>query len=217
MSFKKELIQRAADLLKRFHPETPIVALTDPEHGDVDDLSITAGELQGVMEAFARSTFTIEANPASDDDIAKLMDAAKLAGAEVRGSIFPAPTVIQWLLDDERGPPEPDFWTSHNNMENLGLGKGVAHNKGDLVWDFALQTWTNADTPLYTAPPRTASSESTEVLRIALKRISELTPASANARDARDMHLTVKAIADVALEAERNGSASSSSGTGGGE
>lgn len=33
----------------------------------------------------------------------------------------------------------------------------------------------------------------------ALDRISKLTPDAANARDARDLHLTVKAIADTAL------------------
>lgn len=67
-------------------------------------------------------------------------------------------------------------------------------------------------TPLYTHPPHREGEDSAEVLRSALQRISELTPARANARDARDLHLTVKAIADVALAATRSGSATSANG-----
>ena len=63
---------------------------------------------------------------------------------------------------------------------------------------------------LYPAPPLSREGEdSAEVLRSALQRISELTPARANARDARDLHLTVKAIAEVALAATRSASATS--------
>lgn len=39
----------------------------------------------------------------------------------------------------------------------------------------------------------------TQRLREALKRISALTPAAANAATARDLHMTVRAIADAAL------------------
>lgn len=41
-----------------------------------------------------------------------------------------------------------------------------------------------------------------ERLREALERLAELTPSRANARDARDLHLTVKAIAETALTTE---------------
>ena len=208
MTLKRELIQRAADLLKRFHPETPIVALTDPEHGDVDDLGITAGELCGAMEAFTRPAFIIEANPPSADDIATLLDAGKKMGGEVRGHIFPAPTMIRWLLEEERGLPVADAspavaWRWKFDQEGIwhyGDTRPAPFRFGDPV----------VIEPLFITTAN--ASERAEALRTALQRISELTPASANARDARDMHLTVKAIADVALEAERNGSAISSSG-----
>lgn len=66
--------------------------------------------------------------------------------------------------------------------------------------------------PLYTRPPLREGEDSAEVLRSALQRISELTPARANAKDARDLHHTVKAIADVALAATRSASATTASG-----
>ncbi len=69
-------------------------------------------------------------------------------------------------------------------------------------------------TQLYASPPLSREGEdSAEVLRSALQRISELTPARANAKDARDIHLTVKAIADAALAATRSASATTASGT----
>lgn len=51
-------------------------------------------------------------------------------------------------------PAEPEFWTSHNNLENLSMvGKGVALDEGSDVWDFAGQEWVPADIPLYTSQP----------------------------------------------------------------
>jgi hypothetical protein len=68
-------------------------------------------------------------------------------------------------------------------------------------------------TPLFVSPPLSREGEDTaEVLRSALQRICELTPARANAKDARDLYHTVKAIADAALAATRSGSASTSKG-----
>jgi Lar family restriction alleviation protein len=110
-------------------------------------------------------------------------------------------------------PVEPEYWTSHNNFENM-LGKGVTDERGGVVWDFALQAWVNADVPLYASQPipHREGEDSAEVLRSALQRISELTPAKANAKDARDLHHTVKAIADVALAATRSASATRAKG-----
>lgn len=69
-------------------------------------------------------------------------------------------------------------------------------------------------TPLFASPPLSHRGEdSAEVLRSALQRISELTHSRANAKDARDLHLTVKAIADAALAATRSGSATSAKGS----
>lgn len=50
-------------------------------------------------------------------------------------------------------------------------------------------------TPLYASPPVPAGY----AVREALERISRLTPAAANASSARDLHATVKAIAETAL------------------
>lgn len=60
-------------------------------------------------------------------------------------------------------PVEPDFWTSHNNFENLTmLGKGVTDEKDGVVWDFATQEWVNADVPLYATPPSTRIADRAE-------------------------------------------------------
>ena len=70
-----------------------------------------------------------------------------------------------------------------------------------------------AGTKLYTSPPLSREGEdSAEVFRSALQRISELAPSRANAKDARDLHLTVKAIADAVLAATRSGSATDQKG-----
>lgn len=58
-------------------------------------------------------------------------------------------------------PVEPDFWTSHNNFENM-LGKGVTDEKDGVVWDFATQEWVNADVPLYATPPSTRIADRAE-------------------------------------------------------
>lgn len=56
---------------------------------------------------------------------------------------------------------KPDYWTSHNNFENM-LGKGVTDEKDGVVWDFATQEWVNADVPLYTTPPSTRIADRAE-------------------------------------------------------
>lgn len=43
---------------------------------------------------------------------------------------------------------QPDYWTTHNNFENLSSRQGFALEKGEVVWDFATQTWANADFPV---------------------------------------------------------------------
>lgn len=51
----------------------------------------------------------------------------------------------------------------------------------------------------------TAAESANEALRVALERIKALTPAAANAATARDLHLTVSAIAAAALSSKQGG------------
>lgn len=57
---------------------------------------------------------------------------------------------------DPTAPPQTNLrvvWTCHNNLANGYFGGAVANDENGVVWDFAQQTWVNADIPLYAGPP----------------------------------------------------------------
>lgn len=116
---------------------------------------------------------------------------------------------------------EPDYWTSHNNFENM-LGKGVTDEKGGVVWDFALQTWVNADVPLYTGAPLREGEDSAEVieaLEAAREWIKILQGSTGNVvmpegdeRNPRDIGDRANRLIRSALAATRSASATSPKG-----
>jgi len=108
---------------------------------------------------------------------------------------------VRWA--EKQSSPKPSWLVPYDRLPE-------ADKEADRQIGEAVARWTligDAASNSFTTPPASEADVSTlkaevERMRKALERLSALTPIRANARTPHDLHLTVKAIADTALDNE---------------